>query len=172
MASFASRKVKKSDDVVAHDLMRCTAEKYVRQMFNVLNPVLIGAIVMFLAGLLFQLWDMVLSLPEIPRVLFSASIVGTSFCSAVGITLILTFLHGLVHLDSSPFSSPYITPLCQILTWSCTPFRLLFNNLFRIWWKKNDTARNDLEMSEFQLSSANTVDNDSHLGIKMHKFMK
>ena len=97
LTSFASRKVKNSNDVVAHDSMRCTAEKYVGQMFNVLNPVLIGAIIMFLVGLLFQLWSILISLNEITSTLFTTSVVGAFLCFVVGVLLLFTLVHALLH---------------------------------------------------------------------------
>ena len=50
LTSFATRKVESSDDVVAHDTMRLSSEKYTGQIFNFLNQALIAAIVYVSCG--------------------------------------------------------------------------------------------------------------------------
>ena len=83
------------------DLRLRLANKLLRPVLDTLHPILILSIVLFIVGLLYQLWSISVSAGK-PPVLMLTSTLGCIYITFTGFTSVRSFLHG-IREEESPF---------------------------------------------------------------------
>lgn len=86
-------------------LRQLFADKFLKPILDSLHLFLVLSIVLFVIGLLYQLWDLSLSTDRNSAILIITSLVGTSMVFSVAIIIFATLLHAVV-IEESPFATP------------------------------------------------------------------
>ena len=82
------------------------ADKYLMPILDSLHPVLVVSIILFVAGLLYQLWNLSVFAARRLPLLIAASSIGSALVLAVLLIILFSFCHAVRH-EESPFSTPF-----------------------------------------------------------------
>lgn len=93
------------DLVMTHKTREELATKLLSPILDLLQPALVLSIGLFVAGLLFQAWNMAFQINPNSVVLMVSASSGTFLIVILGLVIGATLLHGIVN-DNSPFRSP------------------------------------------------------------------
>lgn len=96
------------------DVRLTLAHKLLRPLLDSLHPILIVSIILFIAGLMFQLWSISFSAGESP-VLILTSALGSVLIIGLAVVAATSLAHG-VYREESPFTTSTTTGIRQLLS--------------------------------------------------------